>query len=113
MSVSLPILLALAGTVLMAIAIFGPFRAGPAERAEPDASERDPAVPHWPELVEPSATMCDVDARLDLIDALASLASPWALDVLHHAHDEEPDPAVRAAIDAALAAAVPEPTLVR
>jgi hypothetical protein len=111
-SVSLPILLALAGTVLMAIAIFGPFRAaGSAERAEP---ERAPAGPHWPELVEPSATMCDVHARLDLVDALASIASPWALDVLHHAHDEEPDPAVRTAIDAALAAVtVPEPTLVR
>ena len=86
--VSIPTVLAVAGTVLMAVAIFVPFRARP---------------PRWPELVEPSATRCDVRARLDLVDALASLRSPWALGVLHQAGAEETDATVRAAIAAALA----------
>ncbi len=92
---SLPILLALAGTALMAIAIFGPFRSAAADTS-------DDALPRWPELVVASATECDVPARLDLVDALASLGSTWAIDVLHHARSDETDPAVQAAIDSAL-----------
>jgi hypothetical protein len=107
-SVSVPILLAVAGTGLMAVAIFVPFR-GEAPNAEFESDEATAAVPLWPTLVGPTAAGCDVDARLDLIDALASIGSPWALGVLQHAKDEEPDPAVRAAIDAALAAAIAPP----
>jgi hypothetical protein len=98
-SVSVPILLAVAGTGLMAVAIFVPFR-GEAPNAEFASDEATAAVPLWPTLVGPTAAGCDVDARLDLIDALG---------VLQHAKDEEPDPAVRAAIDAALAAAIATP----
>ncbi len=94
---SVPILLALAGTALMAVAIFVPFRAARSGRAGTDDD-----APHWPELVEPSATLCDVSARLDLVDALASLGSPWAMNVLHHAREDETDPEVRAAITSAL-----------
>ncbi len=101
MSVSVPTILALAGTALMAIAIFFPFRSS-SERH--DAVDERSDQPRWPELVEPSATLCDVAARLDLVDALESIGSPWALDVLRHASEEEPDPVVLAAIDAALAA---------
>ncbi len=113
MSVSVPVLLALAGTALMAVAIFVPFRSS-ANRLETDvapvAAAPVEAVPHWPELVEPSATACDVGARLDLVDALASIRSPWAIGVLHQADDEETDPTVRAAIASALARVpVPEP----
>ncbi len=96
---SLPILLALAGTALMAIAIFVPIRSSLLERA---AVERRTVAPQWPELVEPSATACDVPARLDLVDALASLRSPWAMDVLLKASGQETDPDVRAAITSAL-----------
>jgi hypothetical protein len=94
----------------MAVAIFVPFRGESTDNT--GSEEHEPAAhaaaapPQWPTLVGPSAAACDVDARLDLIDALASIGSPWALDVLHHASDEESDPAVRAAIDAALAATV-------
>ncbi len=99
---SVPILLAVAGTGLMAVAIFVPFRS---QHRDAIAEEDEPphAMPRWPQLVEPSATACDVGARLDLVDALASIRSPWALDVLHSAGDEETDPDVRAAIASALA----------
>ncbi len=101
MSASVPVLLALAGTALMAVAIFVPLRS-PGNAPAIEAAPVD-AAPHWPELVEPSATACDVGARLDLVDALASIRSPWALGVLHRAGDEETDPTVRAAIASALA----------
>ncbi len=93
----------------MAVAIFVPFRTSPPEPdagpvVEPLALAVDaPLLPRWPELVEPSATACDANARLDLVDALASIASPWALDVLDRASGDETDPAVRAAIVSALA----------
>jgi hypothetical protein len=111
LSVSIPTLLALAGTALMALAIFFPFRSPASNRREPLFDE-SPDPPHWPELVEPSATDCDVVARLDLVDALKSIASPWALDVLHHACEEEEDPAVLAAIDAAIASVSSSQSLV-
>ncbi len=97
---SVPTLLALAGTALMAVAIFVPFRSsrGDITVAEPERR------PHWPELVEPTATACDVSARLDLVDALASIDSPWAVAILDHARVDETDPAVSSAIAAALAA---------
>lgn len=106
MNASVPTALALAGTALMALAIFGPFRRPVHDRA-PDAvqpvpaSQPAPAV-QWPALVEATATACDVPARIDLADALGALRSPWSESVLRQAHDSEPDPAVRAAIETAL-----------
>ena len=100
---SVPTLLALAGTALMAVAIFVPIRSAIGDRKLTKVADRADR-PHWPELVEPSAAYCDVAARLDLVDALASIASPWAAGVLRAASDEETDPSVRAAIDSALSA---------
>jgi hypothetical protein len=96
---SVPTLLALAGTALMAVAIFMPFRVPAVPN---DADVKTAVPPRWPELVEPSATGCDARARLDLVDALASIHSAWALGVLHRANEDETDPAVRAAIASAL-----------
>ena len=103
--VSVPTLLALAGTALMAVAIFAPIR--PSERRETSFDPND-AYPHWPELVEPSASYCDAAARLDIVDALGSIGSPWALDVLRRAKGEESDPKVLAAIDAVLTSGLPD-----
>jgi hypothetical protein len=103
---SVPTALALAGTALMAIAIFGPFRR-PVRDPAPSAPVVVPAPPpatavQWPALVEASATACDVPARIDLAEALGALRSPWSESVLRQAQGSEPDPAVRAAIEAAL-----------
>jgi len=105
-----PTALALAGTALMAVAIFGPFRrpALDAHDAAPDPVAREPLAPRapstaaWPALVEASAAGCDVSARIDLADALGALRSSWSESVLRQAHVSESDPAVRAAIEAAL-----------
>jgi hypothetical protein len=102
---SVPTALAVAGTALMAIAIFGPFRR-PVHDQVPTAPPAPASAPapavQWPALVEASATACDVPARIDLAEALGALRSPWSESVLRQAHDSEPDPAVRAAIEAAL-----------
>ena len=68
--------------------------------------EPEPATLHvgWPELVDPTAAAATPDTRLRLAEALGAVRSPWALAVLEHARGEEPEPSVRAAIDAALAA---------
>ena len=97
----------------MALAILLPIRASLAGR-EPVAVHADgasdpqmaEASPAWTELIDPRAAACDAVARLDMVDALADLDSAWARDVLHRARDQEHDPAVRAAIDAALAPSV-------
>ena len=100
-----PILLALLGTALMAVLIFVPSRVpAPATisfspPASPCAIARTPA---WPTLIDRRASGCDARARLDLVEALASLRTPWAEAVLRGALDDEPDPAVRAAVVAAL-----------
>jgi len=96
-----PAALAVAGTALMAVAIFGPFRRSGQDAGEPSADVRD-AVPHWPALVEPSAVDCDVPARIDLAEALGTLQSAWAETILRQALETESDPGVRSAIAAAL-----------
>jgi hypothetical protein len=115
MTVSLPVVLALIGTVLMAFAIFLPMRpsiavetgtaleaeSGPAMVPETPAAQEPDRQP-WPVLVEAQAADCDVPARLELVDALATLRSAWAIDVLVHAEGSETDPTVHAAIAAAL-----------
>jgi len=98
----------------MAIAIFVPIRASLSASSAAHDDER--VEPQWPELVEPSATACDAHARLDLVDALASLRSPWAMAVLVRARDVETDPVVSAAIDDAIDSVTthaPDPTPVR
>lgn len=105
----LPTAFAVAGTALMSVAMFAPFR----KRAEREAgvcvSDTTPYakwlaldVPHWPALVDASAEACDARARIDLADALGALSSAWAEAILLQANETETDPAVRAAISSAL-----------
>ena len=114
-----PTLLALLGTVLMAVVIFAPATASTSRPVAPELysplpfeafaaatdvvprNEPPPSAPAWPALVDGSAAQCDADARLDLVEALAAVRAPWADAILRRAFDEEPDVRVRAAISAA------------
>jgi hypothetical protein len=125
-----PTVLALLGTLLMAVVIFAPTASGaapaaPAERysplpfeafapalaprtaAEANAEPKLPGItardPSWPAIVDPSAAECDAGARLALVDALAAVRSPWADAILRSALAEEPDERVRCAIATVLA----------
>jgi hypothetical protein len=113
-----PTLLALLGTLLMAVVIFAP---SPPITSRPVASagysplpfeafapagvmllpEPPACAPAWPALVDRSAAACDADARIALADALAAVRAPWADAILRRALDDEPDARVRAAIAAA------------
>jgi hypothetical protein len=101
---SVPTALAVAGTALMAVAIFGPFH----RTAGDDSDESAAAIkPHsdgkpWTALVDPSALACDVPARIDLAEALGALQSAWAAAILRQALEIEADAAVRSAISTAL-----------
>jgi len=99
----LPTALAVAGTALMAVAIFGPFRK-PVELDDvaTSAGAATPADAQWPALVEATAIACDARARIDLADALGALQSPWAEAILRQAYETESDPDVRSAIASAL-----------
>ena len=121
LTMHVPTLLALLGTVLMAVVIFAPsaavasrplapkrFSALPFEAVAGGAfaplarlPEPAPSSPAWPALVDPSAACCDAPARLALVDALATVRTPWAAAILKQALDEESDESVRAAITAA------------
>ncbi len=104
MNAVIPAALALAGTGLMAFAIFGPFRrpGEPQHRAIAPAAAFVPAATGWPMLVGAQPAACDVPARIDIAEALGALASPWSEAVLREAYEAEADPAVRSAIAAAL-----------
>lgn len=105
------LVLAFAGTGLTAFAVFAPARriepvvsfAPPADPVafEPSPVERwtAPAAPDWPALVDPSAGGSTAPVRLALIEALATLATPWADALLERARDDESDPEVRAAAE--------------
>jgi hypothetical protein len=100
-SPEVPAALALAGTALLAMAFFGPFRRT-SETSDVAETPAPGATVLWPALVEASATACDVPARIDLADALGALQTAWAEAILRKAYDTEPDPAVRSAIATAL-----------
>ncbi len=128
LTLQMPMLLALLGTVLMAVVIFAPSRVPapvttsfapppappaidrwepptPVEPWEPPAAE--PAAAHllaWPALVDPRASGCDAAARLELVEALGAVRTSWSQAILCRALDEEPDPAVRVAVVTALLA---------
>jgi hypothetical protein len=100
-----PAALAVAGTALMVVAFFGPFRRHAIE-ADGEAGVligpgHNGAVA-WPALVEASAAAIDVAARIELADALGALQSAWSESILRKAYETEPDPGVRSAIEAAL-----------
>jgi hypothetical protein len=97
-SPEVPAALALAGTALLAMAFFGPFR----RASESNRTETATGGVLWPSLVEASATACDVPARIDMADALGALHSAWAEAILRQAYESEPDPEVRSAIATAL-----------
>lgn len=103
MNATVPAALALAGTALMAVAFFGPFRR-PMDEADEVLSTATAhgATVLWPALVEASAVKCDVPARIDLADALGALQSEWSETILRKAYETEPDPGVRSAIATAL-----------
>lgn len=128
MSAQLPTILALLGTVLLALAIFAlpraaggpavsfapPVGAGPVERtlpAEPwpppsalafdEPAPGEPSTdgePSWPGLVDPRAAGCDAAARLALVEALLAVRAPWAEAILRRAAAQERDPSVIAAL---------------
>jgi HEAT repeat protein len=103
---TVPAALAVAGTALMAVAVFAPFlRPALAAGDEGPAAETNGGSVLWPALVETSAVKCDVAARIDLAEALGALQSAWSETILRKAYETEPDPGVRSAIAAALRAA--------
>ena len=127
LTMQIPMLLALLATALMAVVIFAPVRVPAAVTTSfappsaPPAVERwdealayeppapEPAVltvPAWPALIDRRATGCDAAARLRLVDALASVQTPWSEAILFGALDDESDPSVRAAVVAALGGTV-------
>ena len=101
MSAQVPLILLTIGTALGALALFAPARAPAAPKVSAFIAPLEPA-PQWPMCVDPRAAGCDATARVDLAEALAALDSAWAAAVLRQAIDDEPDPAVRAAIAAGL-----------
>ncbi len=107
MSGGLPTALAVAGTALMAVAIFGPFRKPVMESDDAVAPVETIVSAQWPVLVEATAIACDARARIDLADALGALQSPWAESILRQAYETEGDPDVRTAIASALAKSRP------
>jgi hypothetical protein len=128
LTVQIPLLLALLATALMAVVIFAPSRvpapvtASCAPPIAPPAMERwelppdvdlwapfEPVLkiapaPAWPKAIDPRAAGCDAAARLGLVEALATIRTPWSDAVLRTALDDEADPVVREAVAAALAA---------
>jgi hypothetical protein len=102
MNFSLATLFALAGAVLMALAIFAPRRAVAEATARiaalPVAGQPAPAAaraePSWTRMIDPAAAGYSVAARREIAAALAMLGTPWASAVLHHALEDETDPAV-------------------
>jgi hypothetical protein len=75
------------------------------ERREPPPPEPPLAhAPAWPALIDRRASGCDAAARLAIVEALASVRTPWSEELLYRALDDESDASVRAAVVAALRA---------
>jgi hypothetical protein len=131
-ALSIPVLFALAGVGLIALAAFGAHRveldppvsfappvvprpparwARPrgwyppaAAPARPTPSASAPPQPNWPARIAPEATRCDAVTRMAIVDALARLETPWAEANLRGVLTEETDPAIRESALRALAA---------
>lgn len=104
MNATVPTALAIAGTALMAVAIFGPFHRTSKNDVDEHTSGTTASneTTPWPALVEASAVACDVPARIDLAEALGALQSTWSESILRQALETESDAGVRLAIAAAL-----------
>jgi hypothetical protein len=87
---------------------FDPFSdAAPDPAAAEDAAVVNDALALWPLRLDPRAAACDAAARIELVEALASVGGAWACGVLRGALDDEPDAVVRDAIERALRHARP------
>lgn len=56
----------------------------------------------WPRLVDESLANVDAQLRLDMIERLSIIDTQWSRGVLERARAEDPDEAVRSAIELAL-----------
>lgn len=67
--------------------------------------EEHPAAPsvQWPQLVDESLAGADAQLRLDMVERLSIIDTQWSRGVLERARAEDPDEAVRSAIELALA----------
>lgn len=65
-------------------------------------AHHEAAGPRWPKLIDESLEGADKRLRLDMIDRLSILRTSWSRDVLQRARNEEVDPDVLSAIEAAL-----------
>ena len=61
-----------------------------------------PSSAHWTQLVDESLTDADAQLRLDIIERLAIVNTPWSRDILERASKQERDANVRTAIETAL-----------
>ena len=61
-----------------------------------------PPAEHWTQLVDESLGQADVQLRLDIVERLEIVNSPWSREILARASKQERDPGVRAAIENAL-----------
>jgi hypothetical protein len=78
----------------------------PEPEPEPVAAEPAPAAPAevcWAKRFAPRNGALDDSTRLGVIRDLGLVRAPWAVPLLVQAYDEEPDPAHRRAVLAALA----------
>lgn len=112
MIASLPGLLALIGTALSALAIFAPRQVRPSSVAV-SALIATPELSGWAAAVDPSVADSAPHARIALAEALGTLGTPWARELLHQALVDEPDPAVRSALAASLDASERDEAFVR
>lgn len=56
----------------------------------------------WPQLVDESLGNADAQLRLDMIERLSIVDTEWSRGVLERARAEDPDDAVRSAVELAL-----------
>ena len=61
-----------------------------------------PARVTWPQLVDESLADADAQLRMDMIERLSIVDTEWSRGVLERARAEDPDDAVRSAIELAL-----------
>lgn len=61
-----------------------------------------PAQPSWPQLIDESLAQAGTQLRLDMVERLSIIDTDWSRSVLERARAEDPDEAVRAAVELAL-----------
>jgi HEAT repeat protein len=107
MSAQLVTLLALVGAALAAVAIFAPHRLPPPSPAVSALLVPIEREAMWTQCIDPGFASCDALARIELVDALAALGTPWAHAALRTALADDADARVRAAAARVLARGKP------